>query len=80
MIRHPPPRRFAITCRLRLAVAVSAGTKESVTVTVKSKVPVTEGVPWSEPWVPSDNPAGSAPPVSVQVSGGVPPWAERDRQ
>jgi hypothetical protein len=54
-------------------VSVSAGRKESVTLTVKSNVPKTDGVPVNVPSVPSVNPAGSAPPVTDHWSGGSPP-------
>jgi hypothetical protein len=62
-----------LTRTVRLAVAVWAvGVAESVTVTVKLKVPKAVGVPERTPPVLKVNPAGSAPDVIVHVYGAVP--------
>jgi shikimate kinase len=52
---------------VRLAVAVWAGVAESVTVTVKLKVPDAVGVPDNTPAELSVIPVGSAPDVTAQV-------------
>ncbi len=58
-------------------VAVSPGCEESVTSTVKAKVPAFVGVPETTPLVADkDSPAGSAPDESFQVYGEVPPLAD----
>ena len=48
------------------------GLDESVTVSVREKVPAVNGVPDSRPFVLSDMPTGRAP-LSVQVNGPIPP-------
>jgi hypothetical protein len=57
---------------LRIAVAVWEGVAESVTVTVKLKVPNAVGVPESTPPELSTSPAGGVPDVMAQVYGAVP--------
>ena len=61
------------TTMLRAFVAVSAGTLESVALTVKLDVPAVVGVPVMLPLAANANPAGSAPAVIDQVIGAVPP-------
>jgi hypothetical protein len=55
----------------------AVGVLESVTVTVKFALPAAVGVPEIVPELLSVNPAGSAPAVSVQVKGVMPPLAVR---
>jgi hypothetical protein len=52
---------------VRFAVAMWGGVAESVTVTVKLKVPETEGVPESTPAELNIMPVGSEPDVTAQV-------------
>jgi hypothetical protein len=55
---------------LRFAVAVAFGFSESLAITVKSKVPVTFGVPEIVPVFGfSDKPCGKEPPVMAQMYG-----------
>jgi hypothetical protein len=61
---------------VRVVVAVCGGEPASVTLKVSGTlVAVTVGVPPICPAEPSFNPVGSAPEISVQVRGGVPPVA-----
>ena len=63
----------ATTLRVSVAVPVSAGLSESATVTVKVLVvAVALGVPVMVPLGDRLSPAGSEPPVSVQVYGVTP--------
>ena len=56
--------------------AVCCGFELSVTLTVRFAVPAAVGVPLTvQPFAPSVNPAGSVPPVIVQLYGAVPPLA-----
>jgi hypothetical protein len=55
-----------VIVRLSAAVALWAGVSESVTLTVKEKVPQAVGVPESTPAVESDKPVGNAPLTNVQ--------------
>ena len=58
---------------LRAFVAVSAGTLESVALTVKLDVPAVVGVPVMLPLAANANPVGSAPAETDQVIGVAPP-------
>jgi len=70
------PERAMVS--VRVVVAVCGGEPASVTLKVSGVlVAVTVGVPLICPAALSFNPLGSAPEVSVQVRGGVPPVAER---
>ena len=60
----------------KLLLAVCTGLDESVAVTVNEKVPAVVGVPLIWPLVKlSVRPAGSAPLVTAQLYGVVPPLA-----
>lgn len=64
--------------RVRLVVAVCGGLLESCTWIVAVVVTAALGVPLITPLVEaSDRPAGSEPPVTDQLYGGVPPAAPR---
>jgi hypothetical protein len=60
---------------LSALVAVWFGLLESVTCTVKAKVPVAEGVPEIAPLLLSDRPPGSAPVLIDHAYGVAPPVA-----
>jgi hypothetical protein len=60
-----------------LSALVALAPALSVTCTVKLDVPGAEGVPVMLPEALSDSPAGSAPAVTAQLIGGVPPLADR---
>jgi hypothetical protein len=60
-------RRAGLIRTVRFAVAVLGGVAESVTVTVKLKVPNAVGVPESAPAELIITPVGSAPDVIAQV-------------
>jgi hypothetical protein len=62
-----------VTARLNVALAVPPAL--SVTCAVKLYEPTVVGVPLSAPPLESVSPAGSAPPVTAHVYGGVPPVA-----
>jgi hypothetical protein len=49
----------------------------SVTDALKANVPEVAGVPLIIPVIPRERPGGNIPEVTVQVYGGVPPWAAR---
>lgn len=79
MFKVPPGRELVVIARgelitrVRLAVAVSFGLVESVTVTATVKVPVAVGVPVIWPLGLMESPVGK--PVAVKVYGVVPPEA-----
>jgi len=58
--------------RVTDSVAAWCGLEESVTVSVKKKVPAVIGVPYSRPAGLSDRPGGSVP-VALQLKGPMPP-------
>jgi hypothetical protein len=64
-----------VTVMERLLVAVSTGLEESVTSTEKSNVPEAVASPVIDPFGLSVKPVGSAPAVTDQVNGVVPPVA-----
>jgi len=67
-------RRGGLTIMERLAVAVCTGLLESVTITVKVKVPWVEGFPEITPVVAFRvRPGGRAPELMENVRGAVPP-------
>jgi hypothetical protein len=66
----------AVMVMLKSLVVVITGLPESVTRTVKLKVPAANGVPDITPLLLKVNPVGS-PPVSDQLYVGVPPLASR---
>jgi hypothetical protein len=71
----PDPEPVAVIVTLNWPLAVSGvGTLESVTMTVKVKVPTVVGVPETRPVeLAMLRPGGSDPAVIDQVYGGVPP-------
>src|SRR4051794_30629111 len=52
--------------------------RASVTRAVKEKEPASVGVPPTVPPVVNDRPSGSAPPLSDQIYGALPPVAPKD--
>jgi hypothetical protein len=75
MVNAPPDPELIVM--LSAWVADCAGDSESVTLTVKEKVPAVVAGPAMTPFVDSDSPVGSIPLASVQVSGPTPPVAAR---
>jgi hypothetical protein len=64
------------TAKPNCIAAVCDGEPESVTVIVNEKIPFEVGVPEITPVVEDKlSPEGSCPPVTVQLSVGVPPLA-----
>jgi hypothetical protein len=59
-------------------VTVTGGVEESVTLTVKLKVPTEVVVPLTVPSLAKVSPDGSAPAVCVNVKGGAAPKARMD--
>lgn len=66
---------IVLTVSVNVRESVTVGLFESVAVTVNVKSPVTVGVPEITPAVENVTPVGSAPDVSVQVIGAMPPVA-----
>jgi hypothetical protein len=56
-------------------LAVCAGVRESVAVTLKAEVPGVVGVPEIVPELLNESPAGRVPLLTLQLMGGVPPVA-----
>ena len=66
---------MAAMLMLKLADAAVAGEPESLTLTVKLKVPVASGVPEIAPVEDRVRPPGKAPVPMLQLYGVVPPLA-----
>jgi hypothetical protein len=63
-----------LSCR---AATDGVGIKESLTITVNSKMPFTLCLPEIVPSLLKLRPGGSEPPTTLHVYGGVPPLADR---
>lgn len=61
-----------------VSVLVAVRFPESVTCTVKVKLPLDVGVPLITPLLDMESPGGSDPVVMVQVNSGVPPMVTND--